>query len=144
MLPLSCKRQGEHLHVIKAKLMLAVMVQDVAMALVHSTQPRFGVQFHPESICTTYGAQLVRNFYALCRTMQPTLPQSPSPCQAPNSNGDAVAAGEYAGVKARYSGFLQKAVPIMLPDTQLMSAPSLGPVAGIVRQHERLSQTVQT
>ena len=34
----------------------------VLMALQHRELPRFGVQFHPESICTEYGDALLRNF----------------------------------------------------------------------------------
>jgi anthranilate synthase/aminodeoxychorismate synthase-like glutamine amidotransferase len=36
------------------------------MGLAHRTQPVFGVQFHPESIASEHGHQLLRNFLA-CR-----------------------------------------------------------------------------
>ena len=32
------------------------------MALEHKTYPTFGVQFHPESIVTEYGMDMVKNF----------------------------------------------------------------------------------
>jgi para-aminobenzoate synthetase len=35
------------------------------MALRHATRPWWGVQFHPESICTEFGARLLRNFREL-------------------------------------------------------------------------------
>ncbi len=34
----------------------------VVMALAHRTRPLWGVQFHPESICTAHGQRLVANF----------------------------------------------------------------------------------
>jgi anthranilate synthase component II len=37
----------------------------LVMAVQHRTLPRFGVQFHPESILTPDGPQLVRNFLSL-------------------------------------------------------------------------------
>jgi para-aminobenzoate synthetase len=35
------------------------------MAISHPERPWFGVQFHPESICSHHGADLLRNFFAL-------------------------------------------------------------------------------
>jgi para-aminobenzoate synthetase len=39
----------------------------VVMAVAHRTRPQWGVQFHPESICTDYGRQLLANFRELTR-----------------------------------------------------------------------------
>ena len=38
----------------------------VVMAMHHRELPYWGVQFHPESVLTLAGPQLVRNFLALC------------------------------------------------------------------------------
>lgn len=46
------------------------------MGVAHESRPVWGVQFHPESICTTYGAQLIRNFFQLA---QDSLPRLTSP-----------------------------------------------------------------
>jgi anthranilate synthase component 2 len=35
------------------------------MAVHHKTRPVFGVQFHPESIKTQYGHELIQNFLKL-------------------------------------------------------------------------------
>jgi para-aminobenzoate synthetase len=37
----------------------------VLMAVRHVARPLWGVQFHPESICTDHGTRLIRNFYDL-------------------------------------------------------------------------------
>jgi para-aminobenzoate synthetase len=39
----------------------------VLMAVAHRARPRWGVQFHPESICTEYGRRLLANFRDLTR-----------------------------------------------------------------------------
>lgn len=38
----------------------------VLMAARHVANPHFGVQYHPESICSTWGEQLVKNFWSMC------------------------------------------------------------------------------
>ncbi len=37
----------------------------VVMGIEHATRPMWGVQFHPESICTEHGHKLFENFYTL-------------------------------------------------------------------------------
>ncbi len=44
---------------------LAWTPNNVLMALQHKTRPLWGIQFHPESVCTQHGTQLIRNFLDL-------------------------------------------------------------------------------
>lgn len=40
--------------------------EGVIMAIAHKTHPTFGVQFHPESIATEYGLEVLQNFLRIC------------------------------------------------------------------------------
>ena len=42
------------------------------MAVCHERHPHWGVQFHPESLLTTHGQQMIDNFVALCRSRTPS------------------------------------------------------------------------
>ncbi|MCL2717185.1 MAG: aminodeoxychorismate synthase [Lachnospiraceae bacterium] len=44
---------------------IGVNDEGIVMAVNHKEKPIWGVQFHPESICTEYGKQLLKNFYKL-------------------------------------------------------------------------------
>jgi anthranilate synthase component II len=51
---------------LPAELVVTAETEDgLVMAVEHRSLPRFGVQFHPESILTPYGPQIVENFLGL-------------------------------------------------------------------------------
>jgi len=90
---------------------------DTIMGIRHKSLPFWGVQFHPESICTAYGAQLLKNFAELAKSWNSlqnelplgriahsltppsspsslsTLSLSPSPPLSPEANGEILAEG---------------------------------------------------
>jgi para-aminobenzoate synthetase len=65
--------------------------EGLLMGLRHCQRPLWGIQFHPESICTEYGERLLRNFLAQLRPKaQISVPQLPA--SAPPSPGPALGA----------------------------------------------------
>ena len=52
---------------------------DVVMAVKHRTKPQWGVQFHPESIATEHGAQILKNFIGLSASYNKARNYSSSP-----------------------------------------------------------------
>jgi para-aminobenzoate synthetase len=54
----------------------------IVMAIENRSRPMWGVQFHPESICTEFGLQILRNFAQLLAVEAPPT-QAPSVAVAP-------------------------------------------------------------
>jgi para-aminobenzoate synthetase len=55
----------------------------IVMAVAHRERPLWGVQFHPESICTANGRQLMQNFRALSEQAAPARRPRPRADAAP-------------------------------------------------------------
>jgi para-aminobenzoate synthetase len=64
---------------VPAALTVTARAEDgTVMGVRHNRLPRWGVQFHPESIATEHGAALVRNFLDLVRTRSAPAARPPS------------------------------------------------------------------
>ncbi|MET9885329.1 aminodeoxychorismate synthase component I [Streptomyces sp. NPDC006430] len=89
----------------------------ILMGLRHRTRPMWGVQFHPESICSRYGIELLANFAELTRAhrvgaaRRPALAPEPSPVAAPAPAPKAAAAEVPAEVPVRRLRLLAHRLP---------------------------------
>jgi para-aminobenzoate synthetase len=62
----------------------------VLMGVAHRERRQWGVQFHPESICTEYGQRLLENFRDLTRNgRRATRPRPPARCVVPRGTDTA-------------------------------------------------------
>lgn len=59
---LVCKPQDLHNINVDAK-----TEDGIIMGISHKSKPHFGVQFHPESICSEYGKEIIENFFKLSK-----------------------------------------------------------------------------
>jgi para-aminobenzoate synthetase len=55
----------------------------VVMGIRHGDRPIWGIQFHPESICSDYGHRILANFHDLSHSFTQTRIRRPQPCSAP-------------------------------------------------------------
>ncbi|WP_328763239.1 aminodeoxychorismate synthase component I [Streptomyces sp. NBC_00272] len=84
----------------------------ILMGLRHRSRPMWGVQFHPESICSRYGIELLANFAGLTRAHQaertdraPRGPRrAPAPAAAPAGAPAPAPAAAPAGAPAPAAG----------------------------------------
>jgi para-aminobenzoate synthetase len=59
----------------------------VIMGVAHRDRPQWGVQFHPESICTEHGRRLLANFRDLTAANGRRRPRTGAPCVVPRRTG---------------------------------------------------------
>jgi para-aminobenzoate synthetase len=89
---------------LPAQLRVTARAEDgVVMGIEHRSLPQWGVQFHPESVCTQYGEAIIANFRDLARGHARPSPtrQSPSPTSAPPPAGAPGHAGPARSSKLR-------------------------------------------
>ncbi len=61
---------------------------NLIMAVRHRTRPIWGVQYHPESICSGYGDQLMHNFLKICESRPSRLSRCSTPTRKLSNSSD--------------------------------------------------------
>lgn len=101
----------------------------VVMGLRHRERPLWGVQFHPESICSQYGDELLANFHRLARTgvgrrrervtLRPPAPLAPPHTRSPHETAMPQPSAPLPRTPARSLRVLTAQVPTPCDDETL-------------------------
>jgi hypothetical protein len=83
----------------------------VVMAMRHKTRPHYGVQFHPESICSEFGDTLYRNFTRLATEHEEKNHQKPKTAKSENDSIRVPRGLDPAGVAAAAPSTARVAAP---------------------------------
>ncbi|MEZ3182814.1 aminodeoxychorismate synthase component I [Streptomyces pimonensis] len=100
----------------------------VLMGVCHRSLPRWGVQFHPESVATQYGERLVANFARLVRDHRTSLPRhrrGRNPAGPPDEGGSRT--GASGGAPGSGRGGTRRAGDVTGPPVPSTSRPASEP-----------------
>ena len=105
----------------------------VIMGLQHRKLPLWGVQFHPESICTQYGAELLGNFLALADAYNTSLEGT---LEATHSNASTPPSAQSLALEST-QGWVRAEEPLLLRagSAGSSSANSCGSACGLPSMH---------
>ncbi|KAK3257954.1 hypothetical protein CYMTET_32973 [Cymbomonas tetramitiformis] len=91
----------------------------VLMGLAHASRPHFGVQFHPESICSTHGPSLLSNFLDITRRHVAMPPPSGGAPHPPAAVGSATSTGALEECRPSEGAGVEREEPAVAPETQV-------------------------
>ena len=104
------------------------------MGLSHRERPHWGVQFHPESICTEHGRRLLENFRDLSRSSR-SRPRRAARATAGRAGAPAPAVGRPAGLLAAHR-------PARRSGDRVRAALRRAALRVLARQQPRLGRAV--
>jgi para-aminobenzoate synthetase len=103
---------------------IAWTADGVVMGLRHEDRPIWGIQFHPESICSDYGHRILANFRDLSHSFKQTHKRRPQPSLAPAKPSLQPAAEPTADRHPKFQ--LRSRRLDICPDAQAVYAASYG------------------